>query len=97
MFEVDKSSTEYKKALEGFFKTIDQTVTILSLKRIQNPGLYRKHAALQVSLCEKYSKKKIDVRQLFHGSKEETMELIATQGFNRILAAEANGMPGTKQ
>lgn len=91
MFEVDKGSPEYKEALDGFFKTIDETVTIISLKRVQNPVLYRKHIALQDSLCEKYMKKKINTRQLFHGSKEETMEQIATQGFNRILFAEANG------
>lgn len=92
MFEVDKTSTEYTDALGKFFQTIQQTVTIISLKRVQNPGLYRKHAALQDALCEKYSKKKIDVQQrLFHGSKEDSIELIATQGFNRILAAEENG------
>ena len=36
-------------------------------------------------------KKEPIVKRLFHGSKQESLELIAVQGFNRNFAADANG------
>ncbi len=67
MFEVVKDSAEYTEALQGFNNTIQQTVTVIKLERIQNPLLYKIHVALEDTVCEKYAKKKIDVRTLFHG------------------------------
>ena len=91
MFDVVETSQEYQEALRDFHATIKQKVTVLSLKRVQNPGLYAKYIALQESVCVKHKEKKVLVKQLFHGSKEDSVKFIATQGFNRSLAAEANG------
>ena len=92
MFDVPEGSQEYQDALRRFRETINQQVTIVSLKRVQNPSLYQKHSALEDTIFfNKYSKKKVDVRQLFHGSKEDSIKYIATQGFNRSLAADSNG------
>ena len=91
MFDVPQSSSEHTEALENFHKTINQAVTIISLQRIQNPGLYRTHAALEETICDKYSKQKVDVRRLFHGTSEASIKAIAAQGFDRIFAADANG------
>lgn len=92
MFDVPQGSTEYQEALQNFFDTVNQQVTIASLKRVQNPTLYQKHTTLQDTMCKKYPKKKIDVKRLFHGSSDDSIKYIATQGFNRSLAADANGM-----
>lgn len=91
MFDVPQSSPEHAEALDDFHKTINQPVTIVSLQRIQNPGLYRTHAALEETICGKYLKQKVDVRRLFHGTSEASIKDIATQGFDRIFAADANG------
>ena len=93
MFDIPQSSPEYAEALDDFQKTINQAVTIISLQRIQNPGLYLTHAALEETICDKYLKQKvkIDVRRLFHGTSEDSIKYIASQGFDRIFAADANG------
>ena len=91
MFDVAETSQEYQEALRDFHATIKHKVTVLSLKRIQNPGLYAKYLTLQDTLCVKHKMKKVPVKLLFHGSKEDSVKFIATQGFNRSLAAEANG------
>ena len=93
MFDVPEGSQEYQDALLRFRETINQpaAVTIISLKRVQNPNLYQLHSALENAIYNKYSKEKVDVRQLFHGSKEDSIKYIATQGFNRSLAADSNG------
>ena len=93
MTDVAPESEEYKEAVKNFISTVKQTVTIVSLKRVQNPGLYTKHVALQETLCSKYAKRRVETKQLFHGCKEDTVKYIATQGFNRSLAASAHGQP----
>ena len=92
MFEVVQGSAEYEEAVKNFNATIGQTVTITGLKRVQNPTLYLKHTTLQETICKKYSKKKVEVRHLFHGCGEDILKYIATQGFNRSKAGDTNGM-----
>lgn len=94
MFDVAPGSPEYQTALQKFHDTIGQmeTVTVVSLKRIQNPLEYRKHVAVEESIADKHHKPKVEVKHLFHGSKQDSIELIAVQGFNRNFAADANGM-----
>lgn len=92
MFDVPQGSSEYQEALKNFLDTVGVPVTISSLKRVQNPTLYQKHTTLQDTFTKKYPKKRIDVKHLFHGSSEDSIKCIATQGFNRSLAADANGM-----
>ncbi len=93
MFDVPEDSTEYKEVLDRFYETTDSsTVTIISLKRVQNLSEYRKHMAFLEAISRKHYKKKIDVRRLFHGCGEKSIEPIAVQGFNRNYAATSNGM-----
>ena len=91
MFDVVKDSPEYQEALKRFHETIGQTVTIVSLKRIQNPVEYGKHVSLRELIAKKYQTKTPSIRQLFHGSSETCIQLIAVQGFNRSYAGDANG------
>ena len=94
MFDVPQGSPEYKEILHRFYeKTDPSTVTIVSLKRVQNPNEYRKHMAFLEAIQRKYShqKKKIDVRRLFHGCAEDVIEPIAVQCFNRNFSATSNG------
>lgn len=94
MFDVPESSSEYQEIVDRFSETTDlSTVTVISLKRVQNPNEYRRHMAFEEAISRKYShsKKKIDVRKLFHGCSEAVIEPIAVQGFNRNYAATSNG------
>lgn len=92
-FEVPQGSPEYQDALKRFNETIGQTsVTVIKLERIQNPNLYSLHIALRDTVSQKYHCKKIEVKKLFHGTKEASITPITTQGFNRNFAADANGM-----
>ena len=94
MFDVPQGSQEYEDALTRFYETTDRsTVTVVSLQRVQNPNEYRKHMAFSEYVGTKYShqKKKVVVRRLFHGCREDVVKPIAVQGFNRNFAASANG------
>ena len=93
MFEVASGSAEYQEALKRFHETIGSTtVQVVKLERIQNPNEYRKHSTLFEAISQKHHNKKIEVKQLFHGCKEDSVKPIATQGFNRNFAADANGI-----
>ena len=93
MFEVASGSAEYREALKRFQETIGSTtVQVVKLERIQNPNEYHKHNALFETVSQKHHNKKIEMKQLFHGCREDSVLPIATQGFNRNFAAEANGI-----
>ena len=92
MFEVASGSAEFQEALKRFHDTIGSTtVQVVKLERIQNPNEYRRHSTLFETISRKHHNKKIEVKQLFHGCKEDSVKPIATQGFNRNFAADANG------
>lgn len=93
MFDVPESSSEYKEIVDQFSETTPlSSITIVSLKRVQNPNLYRKHMAFEEAIQEKYSHlKKIDIRRLFHGCPQHVIKPIAVLGFNRNTATTANG------
>lgn len=65
--------------------------TIVQVQRIQNPNEYAKHCSLRETLRKKYRKQVLE-KHLFHGTKKDSVPDIAHQGFNRIFAADANGM-----
>ena len=90
--DVPPTEAEYNEALRVFNHTIGQKVTIDSLQRVQNYTLYTQHKSFLESIKMKYPHKdKVTVKQLFHGSREESLSPIYTQGFNRNFAADANG------
>jgi len=89
---VSSTDEEYNKVLKLFSDTIGVKFTMISLQRIQNYTLYTQHKSFLESIKLKYPlKDKISVKQLFHGSREESISPIYTQGFNRNFAADANG------
>ena len=91
MFEVDAGSTEFQDAVKEFELSMTRLkYTIVAVKRIQTPNEYMKHCALRQSMQQKHGKK-VQERRLFHGTRQESINAIAVQGFNRIFAADANG------
>ncbi len=93
MLEVQKGTQEYIDAVKEFEESLTKNkikVSIEKIERIEKKTEYGKHMALQKAIRDKH-KKEPEVRRLFHGSKQESLKLIAFQGFNRIFAADANG------
>lgn len=90
MFPVTAGTLEYQEAVKEFEATIKRQHTIVEVKRVQNRNEYAKHVAFVDSVAMKHGSS-VDRRRLFHGSKQESLELIAHQGFNRNFAADANG------
>lgn len=91
MFPVAAGTSEYQDAVKEFEDTIKRQHTIVEVKRIQNRNEYAKHIAFVDAVTMKHHGSPVDRRRLFHGSKQESLELIAHQGFNRNFAADANG------
>lgn len=91
MFPVAAGTQEYQDATKEFEDTLKQEHTIVEVKRVQNRNEYAKHIALDKAISRKHGKPAV-TKRLFHGSKQESLELIAFQGFNRNFAAAANGM-----
>ena len=91
MFDVPASSLEYQDAIKEFAATIQSTkCTIVKVQRIQNHTEYAKHCSFRDTLQHKHGKK-AEERRLFHGTKTDSVDAIAYQGFNRIFASDANG------
>lgn len=93
MFEVTSGTPEYSNSVKEFEECLNKhnyKFTIEKVQRIQNRIEYSKHVTLRDSVQEKHHKKAL-VKRLFHGSKQDSLQLIAVQGFNRNFAADANG------
>lgn len=90
MFPIAAGTSEYQDAVKEFEATINKQHTIVEVKRVQNRNEYAKHIAFLDTIAIKHGTP-VDRRRLFHGSKQESLELIAHQGFNRNFAAAANG------
>ena len=89
---IHKHNPEYTTATQRFFETLDNIpCTVLSVKRVQNPGEYSRYQSLKTSWESIHGRGVIKEKELFHGTKEDSMELICAQGFNRIFAADNNG------
>ena len=91
MFPVAAGTPEYQAAIKEFEDTIRITHTIIEVKRIQNRNEYSRYIALRDAIQRKNNKPVVP-RRLFHGSKRDSLELIAVRGFNRNFAADANGI-----
>ena len=91
MFEVNAGTVEFQEAVKEFEQTMTGLkYTIVGVKRIQNPNEYVRHCAFRAGLQQKYGRK-VHERNLFHGTRQDSIDAIAVQGFNRIFAADANG------
>ena len=91
MFVVTAGTAEFQGAVKEFEQTMAGfKYTIVDVRRVQNPNEYVRHCAFRAALQQKYGKK-VEERHLFHGTREDSINAIAVQGFNRIFAADANG------
>ncbi len=90
---IQKHDPEYARATQRFLETLDNVpCTIESVKRVQNPGEYSRYQSLKSSWESIHGRSGvIKEKELFHGTKEESVNLICAQGFNRIFAADNNG------
>jgi O-acetyl-ADP-ribose deacetylase (regulator of RNase III) len=95
MFPITAGTPEYQAAIKEFQDTIGAAHTIVEVKRIQNRSEYSRYIALRDAIQRKNSKP-VGTRRLFHGSKLESLELIAVRGFNRNFAADTNGITSHK-
>ncbi len=94
MVEVPKGTQEYANAVKEFEESLAKLKGNFStekVQRIENRIEYGRHLAVYRSIREKHKKEPL-VKRLFHGSKQESLELIAVRGFNRNFAADANGI-----
>lgn len=92
LFDVPKGTPEFAAATKEFSNTMGTlNYSVVSVERVQNPSIHSCYMALRQSLRRKYGKA-VEERRLFHGTKAESVEAITHQGFNRIFAADANGM-----
>ncbi|CAF4968283.1 unnamed protein product, partial [Rotaria magnacalcarata] len=86
-FSLDENSDEYKDARGVFNKTMSNKYdTILRIERIQNKQWYT-----QYNSYKSFSSKKDTERKLFHGCRQESIDLIINSFFNRSFA----GVNGT--
>lgn len=90
---IPESSVEYKKATGRFQDTLGNLKhSIQSVQRIQNPGEYARYMTLKQTWESMHAQGKVREREVFHGTKQASIMLICSQGFNRNFAADANGM-----
>ena len=90
---ISKFSSEYAQATKRFNETLNAVnCTIVSVQRIQNPGEYSRYQSLKTSWESIHGQGVVKEKELFHGTKEESVVPICSQGFNRIFAADNNGM-----
>ena len=86
-----EESKEYKRVQEKFLKSLRKTVNIIKIERIQNPLLHSLYMMRKQSMDEKNGSLENE-RELFHGTKYESVKSINMQGFNRSLCGQ-NGKP----
>ena len=92
LFDVPKGTVEFDTATKEFSDTMGPlNFSIVSVERVQNPNIHSCYVTLRHSLRRKYGRT-VEERRLFHGTRAESVEAITHQGFNRIFAADANGM-----
>lgn len=90
---LNEFNSEYGQAVKGFMSTLGNLkCTVHSVKRVQNPGEYSRYLSLKSSWESTLGPGVVKEREVFHGTKEESIVSICCQGFNRIFAADNNGI-----
>ncbi|XP_074627497.1 uncharacterized protein LOC141885604 isoform X1 [Acropora palmata] len=82
-----EESKEYKRVQEKFLKSLRKTVNIIKIERIQNPLLHSLYMMRKQSMDEKNGSLENE-RELFHGTRYESVKSINMQGFNRSLCGQ---------
>ena len=86
-----EESKEYKRVQEKFLKSLHKTVNIIKIERIQNPLLHSLYMMRKQSMDEKNGSLENE-RELFHGTKYESVKSINMKGFSRSFCGQ-NGKP----
>ncbi|KAJ8002914.1 hypothetical protein DPEC_G00163920 [Dallia pectoralis] len=73
---------EDHKRIQKLFKCTMPSNTIYSIKRIQNPSLWRVFQWQKEQMMKKNGGKPVDVRNLFHGTDQSIIEAICEQNFD---------------
>ena len=81
-----KTESKYNK-VQSHFKLTGSDGRIMTIKRVQNPGLYGMYAVNRKKMDER---KGSNEKWLFHATAEKNVKGINTKGFNRSFAG-ANG------
>uniref|UniRef100_W5K0D3 Poly (ADP-ribose) polymerase family, member 12a n=1 Tax=Astyanax mexicanus TaxID=7994 RepID=W5K0D3_ASTMX len=76
-----KSATDYK-TVEMLFKRTMYTSTIHSIRRVQNPSLWRVFQWQKEQMKERNGGKDVDERYLFHGTDQHLIDAICDQNFD---------------
>ena len=88
--DVNEYSQEFKDATQRFTETMGGSkFTIVRVQRIQNPQEYYRYLGLKATWQS--TGRIMHERELFHGTKVESISAICASGFNRNFAADANG------
>ena len=91
LFLLQPSSSEYKRVLDAFSKSMTQGVhykQVVQIQRIQNPALYHHYISMKTDMDKNNPPNHKNERKLFHGTAFSSCEKINAQGFNRTFAGK---------
>ncbi|XP_028313172.1 protein mono-ADP-ribosyltransferase PARP14-like isoform X2 [Gouania willdenowi] len=92
MFSVSGATLEFINVVKELSRT-GLSVNIISIERVQNPTLYQSYELMKKQLMQKNNRSDNELL-LFHGTKEESIDLINSKGFNRSYAGMHGAMYG---
>ena len=85
-------TSEYDMATKRLLDTMGTAKhEVVSVKRVQNPAEYTRYMSLKTTWNTLYGPAVLKERELFHGTKKDSVDPICSTGFNRSFAADANG------
>jgi poly [ADP-ribose] polymerase 10/14/15 len=76
---------------QAFMKTLNSSIKVVDVQRIQNIQLWRQYATKRWEFVSREGPSSQDRNErvwLFHGTEEDTVEKIVQQGFNRSFAGK---------
>ena len=80
---------ERDRVCQAFMKTLNSSIKVVDVQRIQNRSLWRQYATKGWDVVSRegpLSQARYERVWLFHGTDEDTVEKIVQQGFNRSFA-----------
>ncbi|KAL4222038.1 polymerase [Mactra antiquata] len=87
--KIPSTRKEYEEIENLFCESLPNTVSIVSIERIENGELYFNYASKKKRMEKK--KKDIGERRLFHGTKSSYVDAICKQGFDFRLNGQSSG------
>jgi poly [ADP-ribose] polymerase 10/14/15 len=84
---------ELNLVCQAFMKTLNSSIKVVDVQRIQNLSLWRQYATKRWEVVSRegpLSRDRNEKVWLFHGAKEDAVEKIIQQGFNRSFAGSSN-------